>query len=198
VAAEVQARLLEDRSLDGFLRHLAVLAAGWLGAGLSCEIMLDRPGRPVIGVSSDAVRAAERRAGSSLAVPVAADGLFTGAVKLYSPAAGAFGAVEQRRAESFAAAVAPSLTLAVRQAGQAELTEQLRAALTSRTVIDQAVGILMAQQRCTSAQAFGILRAASQNRNVKLRHIAADVIIGLTGRPPQAPYFRDQPASGQL
>jgi ANTAR domain len=71
-----------------------------------------------------------------------------------------------------------------------KLTTQLRAALASRSVIDQAIGIIMAEQRCTAQQAFEILRIASQNRNAKLRHVAADVITNLTGRPPQPPPFR--------
>jgi len=33
-------------------------------------------------------------------------------------------------------------------------------------VIDQGIGINMGQNRCDAAAAFGILRAASQNRNV--------------------------------
>jgi hypothetical protein len=37
------------------------------------------------------------------------------------------------------------------------LTDQLRASLASRTVIDQALGVIMAKQRCTSAEAFDIL-----------------------------------------
>jgi hypothetical protein len=75
-------------------------------------------------------------------------------------------------------------------AAERKLTTQLRAALTSRAAIDQAIGILMAQQRCTAEQAFEILRTASQNRNVKLRHVAADIVTGLTGHPPQPPPFR--------
>jgi AmiR/NasT family two-component response regulator len=79
-------------------------------------------------------------------------------------------------------------------AAERELTAQLRAALASRAVIDQAIGILMAQQRCTAAQAFEILSIASQNRNAKLRRVAAGIITSLTGQPPQPPPFR-RPAS---
>jgi ANTAR domain len=42
---------------------------------------------------------------------------------------------------------------------------------------------------CTADQALEILRVASQNRNVKFRHVAADIITGLTGQPPQPPPF---------
>ena len=47
----------------------------------------------------------------------------------------------------------------------------------------------MAQQRCTAAEAFAILRSASQNRNVKVREIAEQIITSITGQPPQEPPF---------
>jgi hypothetical protein len=49
-------------------------------------------------------------------------------------------------------------------------------ALVGRTIIGQAQGILMAQQRITAEQAFDQLRAASQARNVKLRAVAEEVV----------------------
>ena len=58
-----------------------------------------------------------------------------------------------------------------------------------RSVIDQVLGIIMAQERCTSSWAFAILRTASQNRNVKLRDIARQLVISLSGEPPQPPPF---------
>jgi AmiR/NasT family two-component response regulator len=59
--------------------------------------------------------------------------------------------------------------------------------LGSRAVIDQALGVIMAQQRCDSHEAFALLRHASQNRNRKLRDVATDVITGVSGKPPEAP-----------
>jgi AmiR/NasT family two-component response regulator len=69
------------------------------------------------------------------------------------------------------------------------LTGQLRASLASRAMIDQAIGVIMAQQRCTATDAFVIVRTASQNRNVKLRQVAEQIVIGITGRPPPPPPF---------
>jgi len=79
------------------------------------------------------------------------------------------------------------VTIALRMASYAALTDQLRSSLASRTVIDQALGVIMAQQRCTQAQAFAILRAASQNTNVKLRDIAGAIVTGVSGERPQPP-----------
>jgi GAF domain-containing protein len=124
---------------------------------------------------------------SCLALPLNADGKPVGALNLYAPAASAFGAAEVRRAENFAEYASGALTLAMRMATRAALIEQLRSSLTSRTVIDQALGIIMAREHCTQARAFAIMRSASQNSNTKLRDIAAAIVTSVTGEPPSPP-----------
>jgi len=124
---------------------------------------------------------------SCLALPLNADGKSVGALNLYARTASAFGAAEARRAENFAENASGALALAIRLATDATLIEQLRSSLTSRTVIDQALGIIMARQECTQARAFDILRSASQNSNVKLRDIAAAIVTSITGEAPQPP-----------
>ncbi|WP_216899986.1 GAF and ANTAR domain-containing protein [Nocardia alni] len=84
------------------------------------------------------------------------------------------------------------LTAVITTAQQERLVEQLRAALASRSVIDQALGIVMAQRRCTRERAFAILRTASQNRNVKLVDIAAGIVHSVAGSPPGRTHF-DEP-----
>lgn len=134
--------------------------------------------------SGFSARAAANGIGSCLSLPLTAEGII-GALNLYAPVAGAFGVEETRRAEMFAASVSAALALAARQASAIVLSGQLREALASRAVIDQALGIIMAQERCTTAQAFAILRNASQNRNVKLRAIARQIVTGISGESPQ-------------
>ncbi len=124
---------------------------------------------------------------SCLALPLNADGKPVGALNLYARTASAFGAAGARRAANFAETASGALTLAIRLASHAALIEQLRSSLTSRTVIDQALGIIMARERCTQARAFAILRSASQNRNVKLRDIATAIVTSVSGEPPQPP-----------
>lgn len=53
---------------------------------------------------------------------------------------------------------------------------QLRQALRSRIVVEQAKGIVMAERRCGPEDAFKILRAASNNSNVKLRDLAGELV----------------------
>jgi AmiR/NasT family two-component response regulator len=52
----------------------------------------------------------------------------------------------------------------------------LRTALESRAVIEQAKGIIMTRDPCTEAEAFEILRRISQQRNVKLRDLAQTLV----------------------
>jgi GAF domain-containing protein len=132
-------------------------------------------------------RAAAEGIRSCLALPLSAGGQPIGAINLYARTASAFGTAEARRAENFAEDASVALTLATRLASHAVLIDQLRSSLASRTVIDQALGIIMARERCTQSRAFAILRSASQNKNVKLRDIAAAVVTSVTGEPPQPP-----------
>lgn len=124
---------------------------------------------------------------SCLALPLVADGRSVGALNLYARSAAAFGSAEVLRAQNFAHNASGAVAVALRLASYADLTTQLRSSLASRTVIDQALGVIMAQERCTQARAFAILRAASQNTNVKLRDIAGAIVTGVSGERPQPP-----------
>lgn len=61
--------------------------------------------------------------------------------------------------------------------------EELQRALTTRTIIGNAVGILMERQKISADDAFDMLRAASNVTNRKLHDIAADLCE--TGGLPQ-------------
>jgi GAF domain-containing protein len=124
---------------------------------------------------------------SCLALPLNAEGRPVGALNLYARSESAFGSAEKQRAAEFALNASGVLVLAVRLASHAALIEQLRSSLASRTVIDQALGIIMARERCTQARAFAILRTASQNSNVKLRDIASAIVTSISGDHPSAP-----------
>ncbi|MGV9696731.1 ANTAR domain-containing protein [Streptomyces sp. NPDC003470] len=68
-----------------------------------------------------------------------------------------------------------------------EEVEQLRQAIASRPVIDQARGVLMALHACTPDEAWHILREASQLSNTKLRTVAAAVTDGARDDGPPPP-----------
>jgi hypothetical protein len=109
------------------------------------------------------------------------------ALNLYAPVPRAFDEETLHRATLFAEEVARTLPAAVRLFEADERASQLEQALASRSTIDQAIGVLMTQNRCTPDVAFGILRRASQNRNVKLRDVAAAIIERYTGHPAAEP-----------
>jgi transcriptional regulator with GAF, ATPase, and Fis domain len=126
---------------------------------------------------------------SVLSLPLIAQDRVIGALNLYARARVAFGETETRMAEKFAENAAGALALGQRLVSYAALTDQLRESLASRAVIDQAVGIIMGRESCTQDKAFAALRTASQNRNVKLRALAEEVVTGVAGEAPQPPPF---------
>ncbi|WP_324789807.1 ANTAR domain-containing protein [Streptomyces sp. H51] len=89
------------------------------------------------------------------------------------------------------AASAVALERAERLDQLREEVGQLRHAIASRPVIDQARGVLMATHSCTAQEAWDILREASQLSNTKLRAVAAAVTAGAEGDgPPPPPALR--------
>jgi GAF domain-containing protein len=124
---------------------------------------------------------------SSLSLPLLHDGKPVGALNVYARKDGAFGPLEIRRAEKLAANGSGALALALRLSDVMARNEQLRSSLESRPVIDQAMGIIMAFNRCTPEQALRLLRTQSQNKNVKLRDVAADIIAQVSGERPGKP-----------
>jgi transcriptional regulator with GAF, ATPase, and Fis domain len=129
--------------------------------------------------------ALEQGVRSSLSVPLHAAGRTIGALNIYATTPRAFGPAEQLVAGRFAEEASRALELAVRLAEHSEMSAHLQAALASRAVIDQAVGIIMGQNRCTADDAFDVLRKVSQNRNVKLRDVATDIVTSVGGQPPR-------------
>ncbi|WP_345021970.1 ANTAR domain-containing protein [Streptomyces shaanxiensis] len=60
--------------------------------------------------------------------------------------------------------------------------EQLRQALASHAVIDQARGMVMALAPCSSDMAWDLLVEVSQHCNIKLRDVAAALVATTKGR----------------
>jgi len=121
---------------------------------------------------------------SCYALPLVTDGALAGVLLLYARKPGAFGPEEVGRAEKFAGHAAGALTLSLRMASCADQNEQLRSSIVSRAVIDQALGVIMATERCPQDKAFALLRSVSQNTNVKLRDLAATIVTRASGEPP--------------
>ncbi|WP_225726768.1 MULTISPECIES: PAS and ANTAR domain-containing protein [unclassified Nocardia] len=67
---------------------------------------------------------------------------------------------------------------------QESLDETIADVVSARAVIEQAKGVLMRVYRINAEQAFRVLRWRSQETNVKLRALAAQLIAELTTMPP--------------
>ena len=127
--------------------------------------------------------AAAHGVGAVLAVPIPLPGQTKCAINLYATEGHAFSDLEILTVQRFAAQASAAVQLAVRIADMQTRTEDLMTAMTSRTVIDIAVGIIMGQSRCSQEAAFDVLRAASSHRNQKLRDVAAEVVKSVDSAP---------------
>ena len=124
---------------------------------------------------------------SAVSLPLTVNGATIGALNLFSPDSHAFTEPDVARAQAFTGQAATALTILLRHARQTVLDDELRQALASRAVIDQALGMLMVTRKMSSREAFEALRHASQTNNRKLSDIAADLIQTMTGHPPEPP-----------
>ena len=61
---------------------------------------------------------------------------------------------------------------------------RLQARLDSMPVVEQAKGVLMAQQRCGPDEAFDLLRRASQRANIKVSVLAARIVEQIASPEP--------------
>lgn len=113
-----------------------------------------------------------------LAVPVRESPDLGGALNLYSPEPDAFDGASVRIADLVGTAVSGALQSAAERRGLQQLAGHLETALTSRAVIDQAKGVLMAHLGLTADEAFARLVALSNRLNVKVRDLATLVTEG--------------------
>jgi hypothetical protein len=162
-----------------FLAELARLAAEELShpeRDVSCGVTVTRRKQPPSSAGS-----AGEGSVSVLRIPLELDEETSAVVNLYSPWAGAFSPDTAAQARRFAADAARPLLLVLRISQLRESREDLAAAMQSRTIIDMAVGAIMAQNRCGRDAAFKILRNTSNNRNMKIRDVAAAVVASIAG-----------------
>jgi GAF domain-containing protein len=112
---------------------------------------------------------------STMSVPVVAKDETVGALNFYARSEHAFDEGDETLGTAFAAQAAIVIDNARAYWAAKALGEQLTQALETRIVIEQAKGLLMAAG-ATSAEAFRMLRKASQRENRKLHLIAADLV----------------------
>jgi transcriptional regulator with GAF, ATPase, and Fis domain len=112
---------------------------------------------------------------SVLSLPLLVGADVLGAMNVYAHAKDAFDERSVQLGELFSVPAAIAVQNAQALAEARRLAAQLQAALTSRSGIDQALGIVMSRSGCTAEEAFNKLRAMSQTENRKLSAVAQHV-----------------------
>ncbi|MFI7493824.1 GAF and ANTAR domain-containing protein [Kocuria sp. M4R2S49] len=132
--------------------------------------------------------AADQGVGTVLGVPFELEGEARAGLNLYAGRARALDAAAVEAAVREMGRASKSLRLALRLASHREVARDLTAAMRSRTAIDLAVGILMGRRRCTQHEAFAQLRATSNQHNIPVREIAAQLVAEVNGGPPETDF----------
>ena len=146
-----------------------------LDAGRSGELFVVQDMRSEERWPDYAAHVAQLGVLSSLSVPLPFQGATIGALNNYARRPGAFGEVDVSLGEEAAGFVAIAVGNAEGTARATSDVENMRRAMVSRAVIEQAKGILMERYKVTAEQAFTLLTHASQRSNVKLRDIAEEL-----------------------
>jgi GAF domain-containing protein len=120
---------------------------------------------------------------SSLSVPLPLQTEVVGALNCYSGTPSSFPGEAVGPAVELAGHVGVAVRNVLTYAEAAKLADDMKAAMASRAVIEQAKGIIMAQNRCDADAAFEVLRRASMGRNVKLRDLARELVVAVAGSP---------------
>ena len=109
-----------------------------------------------------------------------------GGLNLYGSAEPPFDDSAVALAETYASYAAVAVANAALYSSTADLARHMQAAMQSRASIEQAKGIIMAQQRCTPEEAFAVLVRTSQHRNTKLRDLAQSIINSSSAPTPDS------------
>jgi GAF domain-containing protein len=119
---------------------------------------------------------------SSLSMGIPIQDAVVGALNMYGTTPAAFDDESITLAQTFAGYAAIALANAHLYSSSAALAAQMRHAMESRSVIDQAIGVTMVQERCNPTQAFDLLVRLSQASNRKLREVAHVIVEARTAQ----------------
>ena len=113
---------------------------------------------------------------SSLSAPLPVQGAVIGALNVYARHPSTFDERSIAVAERLASFAAVAVANAMAYARVAEEAEQMQQAMASRSIIEQAKGIIMGRVGCDADAAFRLLVEQSQHENRKLREVAAELV----------------------
>ena len=112
---------------------------------------------------------------SQLGLQLGLDGETLGGLNMYSTSVDRLDDDLLHTAELFAVHAALAM-------GRARKEEQLRSGMSTRTVIGQALGLLMERYHIDQDAAFAFLSRASSVNNIKVRDVAAEIVADANAR----------------
>jgi GAF domain-containing protein len=113
---------------------------------------------------------------SALSLPLLLPGQVVGAINVYAHSKDIFDEHAAELGELFAKPAAVAVHNAQILAQAMTLTTQLQTALSTRPVIDQAIGLLRGRSGRSAEDAFAQLRAMSQSEHRKLADVAQQIV----------------------
>ena len=161
-----------------------------LGHGPCLDAALSTSTQHVADMTSEArwpdwtVRAREAGACSSLSIGLPVQEAVTGALNIYATKPHAFDENALAVAQTFASYAEVAMANAYLYNAKTTLAQHMEIAMRSRSVIEQAKGIIMGDRRCSADEAFTILTKLSQNSNRKLRDVAVALVRRTTAPKP--------------
>ena len=132
---------------------------------------------------------------AALAVPLELEERTSCTLVLLAPAGFDFTPELVGEASWFAAVASQSLKLALEVRSVRSAGDNLQSVLESRTSIDVACGVIMAQNQCSYTEAFRKLAAVSRQRNLKVRSVADNILKAMPNGSP-APRWLSLPKPG--
>jgi hypothetical protein len=123
-----------------------------------------------------AVRGQREGVASSLSVPMIVGSQVVGAVNLYSSKRDGLDDGSLDRAQQVALQAGGAVALGLRLAEREDGARDAESSLGPQSIIDQAIGIIMARQHVTARAAFEILRTQSYHSRTGLRERAGAVV----------------------
>jgi GAF domain-containing protein len=129
---------------------------------------------------------------ASLSVPLLIAGTeieqeLVGSLNIYSHTASAFEPYDAELMRLYSVAAGQAISNASRWQHSRDTVTQLEAALLSRSDIDMAKGVVMAVHGCEPDEAFAKLAKESQNRNIKVRDVALELLDWVRQAPEHRP-----------
>ncbi|MCU1515839.1 MAG: hypothetical protein JWQ75_560 [Pseudarthrobacter sp.] len=118
---------------------------------------------------------------SALGVPMELGADSSAALNFFATSTSVFTEDIIREAAGFTELAESAVRLALKVGTAQGTADDLSAAMQSRTAINLACGIIMGQNRCTQAEAMTILTNVSSHRNQKLRDVAEEMVLKISG-----------------